>query len=249
MTPRPAALCFDLDDTLWPVMPVLLAAEQATAGYVLQSHPGVVARHDTSLPGADELVATMRRWREQVGREHPERQHDLTWLRHEALRRQALAAGHAEAPALRFADAAFEVFFTARHAVQPYADVPDALARLARHFPLYVLSNGNAEPARTVLGVHFRQAWSARSLGIAKPHPRAFLAMAEAVGVEPQQWLHIGDDPQADVAGGRAAGMCTAWIHRGTKAWPEDLERAHHEFEDLTALADVLTAGGDTHAR
>lgn len=231
-----SALCLDLDDTLWPVAPAILQAERATAGYLAASHPDVA--------GADAppetIIAAMRRWREQVAVLHPERTFDLTWLRTEALRRQALAAGRSEQDAASFAAAAFEVFFGWRHAVEPYPEVPAALGRLAARFPLYVLSNGNAEPARTSLGHHFRGAFSARGLGVAKPDPRAFQAVAASVGIPVERWLYVGDDPHADVVGARRAGMATAWLHRREKTWPPALARADHEFIHLGELADHL---------
>jgi FMN hydrolase / 5-amino-6-(5-phospho-D-ribitylamino)uracil phosphatase len=231
-----SALCLDLDDTLWPVAPAILQAERATASFVAERHPEVAG---AGAP-PEAIIAAMRHWREQVAGLHPERAFDLTWLRTEALRRQALAAGRSEQDAAAFAAETFEVFFGWRHAVQPYPDVPQALARLARHFPLYVLSNGNAEPARTSLGHHFRGAYSARGLGVAKPDPRAFRAVAESVGIPVGRWLYVGDDPHADVVGARCAGMATAWVHRREKIWPDALPPADHEFVDLEQLADCL---------
>ena len=43
-----------------------------------------------------------------------------------------------------------------------------------------------------------------------KPHPTAFLAAAEALGVEPQQAVFVGDRPWDDISGARAVGMATA---------------------------------------
>jgi len=231
-----SALCLDLDDTLWPVAPAIQAAERATAGYLAEHHPDIAPPASTP----EEVIRGMRRWREQVAASHPERHHDLTWLRQEALRQQALSAGHEVDSAARVAEQAFAVFFAWRHTVEPYPDVPLALTRLAARFPLYVLSNGNAEPHRTPLGVHFRAAYSARALGVAKPDPRAFLAVASAVDIPAERWLYVGDDPHADVKGARSAGMATAWIHRREKHWPEELPRADLEFNDLGELADCL---------
>jgi putative hydrolase of the HAD superfamily len=118
--------------------------------------------------------------------------------------------------------------------------VVDALERLAAAFPLYALSNGNAELERTPLGRYFRGAFSARGLGVAKPDPAAFLAVAAAAGIAPQAMLHVGDDPQADVHGAQQAGVRAAWIHRGRQRWPDPLPRAEHEFADLSELADYL---------
>jgi FMN hydrolase / 5-amino-6-(5-phospho-D-ribitylamino)uracil phosphatase len=239
-----SALCLDLDDTLWPVAPAIVSAEKLTAAFLAREFPEVVPFGQ--LPAV--TIAQMRRWREEVAALHTGRAYDLTWLRTEALRCQAAAAGLSEAAATEMAAAAFEVFFAERHAVEPYAEVPEALERLAQRFPLYVLSNGNADPARTSLGQYFRAAYSARGLGMAKPDPRAFRAVAESAGIPVERWLYVGDDPYADVMGARSAGMATAWVHRHEKHWPESLERADHEFADLAGLVEwvdsVDLAGG-----
>ena len=226
-----AALCLDLDDTLWPVGPAIIGAEAAAVEFLARYYPHVAAQN---------TIADMRAWRLRVAIEHPARGHDLTWLRQEALRQQAVAAGCGPAEAERMAAATFEVFFAARHAVEPYAEVAEALERLAAAFPLYALSTGNAELERTPLGGYFRAAFSARGLGVAKPDRAAFLAVVKAAGIAPQAMLHVGDDPQADVHGAQQAGLRTAWIHRGQQHWPEALPRADHEFADLGGLADYL---------
>ena len=240
-----SALCLDLDDTLWPVAPAIVSAEKLTAAFLARDFPGVVPVGQ--VPAV--TIAEMRRWREQVAGLHAGRAYDLTWLRTEALRCQALAAGLGEAAATAMAAAAFEVFFAERHAVEPYAEVPAALERLATRFPLYVLSNGNADPARTSLGKHFRAAFSARGLGVAKPDPRAFRAVAESAGIPVGRWLYVGDDPHADVVGARSAGMATAWVHRHEKQWPAGLERADHEFADLGEMMDWLMAADELQRR
>ncbi|HEY8653133.1 MAG TPA: HAD-IA family hydrolase [Dermatophilaceae bacterium] len=40
-----------------------------------------------------------------------------------------------------------------------------------------------------------------------KPHPRAFQASAEALGVEPSEAAYVGDRPFEDVHGSQSAGM------------------------------------------
>ena len=42
-----------------------------------------------------------------------------------------------------------------------------------------------------------------------KPHPSAFLAAAEALGVEPEHAVFVGDRPWDDVSGARSVGMRT----------------------------------------
>ena len=42
-----------------------------------------------------------------------------------------------------------------------------------------------------------------------KPHPSAFLAAADALCVEPQQAVFVGDRPWDDISGARSTGMRT----------------------------------------
>ena len=58
--------------------------------------------------------------------------HDRTWLRKAALNLAARRVGYREFDV----DSAFEVFFIARNAVEPFADVRPTLERLARRYTL-----------------------------------------------------------------------------------------------------------------
>ena len=104
------ALTLDLDDTLWPVWPAIERAEAALHEWLRTHAPGTAARFDT---------ADLRRLREAVGRAHPSRSHDLSWLRRHSIEQALSAAG--EDPGL--ADPAFELFFEHRQRVDLYPDV------------------------------------------------------------------------------------------------------------------------------
>lgn len=49
-------------------------------------------------------------------------------------------------------------------------------------------------------------------LGVAKPHPRMFEAACDLLAIPAADVLHIGDNPDADVAGAQAAGMTAALV-------------------------------------
>ncbi len=49
-------------------------------------------------------------------------------------------------------------------------------------------------------------------LGVAKPHPRMFEAACGVLGIPAAEVLHVGDNPDADVAGAQAAGMTAALV-------------------------------------
>jgi len=115
---------------------------------------------------------------------------------HRALKDLFAAAGHAEA----LADEALEVFFAARNRVEFYDDVRPSLIRLRARYRLFALSNGNADLQRCGIADLFAGHVTARAAGAAKPDARIFARLAALAGVEAHQVLHIGDDPEADVA-------------------------------------------------
>ncbi len=52
-------------------------------------------------------------------------------------------------------------------------------------------------------------------LRLRKPNPRIFIHTLGLLGVKPSQAVHIGDDPQTDVAGAKRAGMFALWLRQG----------------------------------
>jgi FMN hydrolase / 5-amino-6-(5-phospho-D-ribitylamino)uracil phosphatase len=229
----PLAITLDLDDTLWPIAPTIERAETRLQHW-LQAHAPATAR-------AFDRQA-MRALREQVALDHPEWAHDLGALRHRTLVRALQQSGGD----VRLADPAFEVFLEARQQVVFYDDVLPALHRLAQRYPLWALTNGNADLARVGLLGLFQGCISARGLGVAKPDVRIFHAASHAAGVAPEQVLHVGDDMVLDVHGAHQAGMQAVWLRRashggGGGAVPEG-PRGHHTCSDLLQLADALGA-------
>ena len=222
------AITLDLDDTLWPVRPTLVAAEKVLADW-LRTHAPATAQ---GMPPAAMLAL-----RAEVASEHPHWSHDLSAIRLETIRR-ALRR-HGDDPAL--AELAFEVFFEARHAVTLYDDVLPALERLASRYRLVAVSNGNADVHRIGLERFFSGSVSARLHGVAKPDPSIFRAACAAAGAPPDQVLHLGDDLDADVAGALAAGLHAGWICRPDGAHASADPRAGaHRFADLLAVAAAL---------
>ncbi len=220
----PRAISLDLDDTLWPMMPVLKHAEAMLADWLRQHAPATAAWLDPE---------TRARLRRAVIDDHPHKLHDVGFIRHELIRRALTAAG--EDPAL--ADPAYQVFFDARQQVALYADVRPVLARWSQRVPLVALTNGNADIRRVGLQEFFRGSVSAHEIGCAKPDARAFHAVCDIAGCEPGDVLHIGDDPALDVAGAQAAGLQAAWLLRAELAGRHAADAATvTPFSDLHEL-------------
>jgi putative hydrolase of the HAD superfamily len=230
--PALRAICFDLDNTLWHVDPVIVRAEERLMDWLAERYPRIPQRWS---------LDEMRAARMALVREQRHRAHDFTWIRTEAMARHAREVGYEEGMAAE----AFDVFFRWRNEVEPFPDVVPALERLGRRYALATLSNGNADLARIGLDGHFSVSLAAGALGVAKPEPRAFTALAQALGCDAAQLLYVGDDPRLDVAGARAAGLRTAWLNRFAKPWPADLQPADLVARDLIELAAQLDEGSE----
>jgi HAD superfamily hydrolase (TIGR01549 family) len=222
--PSTRILSFDLDDTLWPVAPVIAAAEETLFSWLRAHYPRAVHGHS---------IESMRALRARVAEQFPEHGHDLTFLRRHALAQQLQAAGHAEASA----DEALEVFFTARNRVDLYADVRPALSRLHSRYRLFAVSNGNADLGRCGIGDLFDGHITARAAGAAKPDARIFAQLLNAAGAQAAEVLHIGDDPLADVVGATCAGIPAVWLNRHSREWPLELAPP---ARTVTTLAEIF---------
>lgn len=221
------AITLDLDDTLWPIAPVIARAEQGLQDWLNQNAPATAAlSHETK-----------QALRRAVHAAHPERAHDLSFLRREAIRACLREAG--DDPSL--AESAFEVFFGLRQQVQFHSGKLDALARLAKRYRLVALSNGNADIFRTEAAPFFYAAVRAHEFGVAKPDPRIFHAAVQAAQVHAAEVLHVGDDSQHDVEGARAAGIAAAWITPADSVWTHGGSEPLR-FVHLRDLCDHLQA-------
>ncbi len=220
---RITVLSIDLDDTLWPITPVIETANRISWCWFAEHYPRVVECFKLEDCG---------HFREQASRMHPECAHDLSRLRIISYELLLQAAGYDG----RGAKAAFEVFFAARNDVHPFSDVEPALQRLAGRFRLISLSNGNADLGRITLGRYFSASISAQCAGIKKPHPAIFAATCQRAEVAPQQLLHIGDHPLEDVAGAIDYGIAAIWMNRQGQAWryPQQPWMIAEDFQQVT---------------
>jgi putative hydrolase of the HAD superfamily len=222
------AICFDLDNTLWEIEPVLNRAERILADWLDRRYPRI--RERFTLAGMFEVRAALLA-------EQPHQGHDLSFLRRETLARCAAEVGYER----DIAHEAFAVWHAARNQVEPYREVVPALEELKARFRLATLTNGNADLAAIGLAHHFEVSFSAGALGYAKPDPRAYMALAVALTLDPAEILFVGDEPHADVAGPRTVGMQTVWVNRGGVVWPDALPAADASVTDLAGLTALLT--------
>jgi FMN hydrolase / 5-amino-6-(5-phospho-D-ribitylamino)uracil phosphatase len=221
------AICFDLDNTLWDVWPVIVRAEQKMYDFLSQRYPRVVANMTLEM---------MRKAREQTAAAHPQMRHDFTFLRKQTLREHAREFGYAEA----MVEEAFDAFIQARNEVELYEDVLPALEQLGKRYRLFTASNGNADLGKIGIAHFFERTIAARHVGALKPDPAIFRKVIEGTDLEPHEVVYVGDDPQLDVAGARGAGMQAIWIDRQGSDWPPEIPPATYTVRTLAELAQLL---------
>ena len=122
-----------------------------------------------------------------------------------------------------------------------YRLYPDALDTLARcrmmGYANYILSNNFPELAELAhtLGISAYVDGFAVSacIGYEKPRPEIF-EYAKKLAGEAERYVMIGDNPVADIDGGRSAGMRTILVHRDV------LCRADHVCKTLAQIPQAL---------
>ncbi len=221
--PQIQAITFDLDDTLWPITPVIQQADAALNDWLDIHFPVLGARYRE-----DQLLEI----RQAVAHQFPERAHDFAFLRTTTLAQAAQSLGISDF----CAQTAYEIFHAARNQVVLYPEVTAALDRLVLHYPLIALSNGTTDIERAGISRWFVDSFTAAQVGHPKPHPAMFLAACSKLNLSPEQVLHLGDDPVHDVLGAQQVGMLAGWINRRGRDWPTEIPRPLIEWPDLTPL-------------
>lgn len=198
---KPQAILFDLDDTLWPIAPVLAAAEVTLHAWLGQHAPKVAQAFTIEEMRARRMALLQADARYHV---------DLAALRRDGL----LAAFEHAGEDVAHVEGAMAHFLAARNAVQPYDDVLPGLLRLADQVTLGTVTNGNADLEVIGMAHHFKVSLAAHRFGTAKPDPAIFHAACAALGLQPGEVIYVGDDLRLDVEGAQKAGLRAVWMNR-----------------------------------
>ena len=126
--------------------------------------------------------------------------------------------------------------------LEPFPEVPAALARLRAAFRIVVLSNGDPdmlEAARQYHRIPFDGIISVAAAGSFKPHRSTYTRAAEICGVRMDEVLFVANHA-FDCIGAKAAGMHSAFIDRRQRPFGETPHQPDLRLPDMTALADAL---------
>lgn len=195
------AVVFDLDDTLWPVAPVIQQAETVLHTWLAQHAPQVVQQFS---------IEQLRQKRKALLSTDARFAYDLWALRHTSLQQVLIEVGDD----VQKADLGMTVFADARNQVVLYEDVLPGLQALGQRVKLGSISNGFADLQAIGLASHFQVSLAAHRFGCAKPDPRIFLAACEALQLSPHEIMFVGDDLLLDVRAAQQVGMQGIWMRR-----------------------------------
>ena len=195
---------FDLDNTLWDVDSVILEAEKDLKKWMA-----------INVPQALEIYTaeTLAPIRDQVALDFPNQIHDLSFMRQQVLYGTMKLSGLPDRMARDQSERAFAIFFEARNRVKLYPGAEDMLSAISKHFPLWALTNGNADIVKAGLGHYFSGAISSADVGAKKPDPKMFNTLLTQQKLKPNQVVHIGDNIVDDVHGASQIGIKTIWIN------------------------------------
>lgn len=220
------AISFDLDDTLWDCDSVIHQAEKSLLNWL---HTNVPELRELNFNDYTQIKVAFNTANSHLWS-------DVSVMRKELLK-GLLAQYGASSQLLQ---PAFDHFYQKRSEVVFYPDVLKSLELLAQHYKLASLSNGNADLHQIGIAGLFSEIHFATLNCPAKPAPDMFQRTCDALDIEPYELLHVGDNPDTDVNGGRLSGAKTIWINRSQMSWPENFQQADHQISDLVQLLNLL---------
>jgi putative hydrolase of the HAD superfamily len=196
------ALTFDLDDTLYDNRPVIESADRWYSS-MLEFHPWLRKIR------ASEMIPLLK---DEIRREDPLLESDVTLFRTEVLRRLFVSCGTDPAAAVTEAALLVRRFIQVRSSFMVPKSSFRILHLLGRKYPMIALTNGNVDAERIGLASCFSCCIRADRRLPAKPDPALFLEASRLLGVPPGNILHVGDDPVTDIYGACRAGFMTCMI-------------------------------------
>jgi len=138
-----------------------------------------------------------------------------------------------------------EAYHDHRGPLEPYPGAEAVLARLRERYRLGLLTdgrNGQGKLGRLGLAGYFDAVVVTHDREFAKPAVDAFERVASGLGVAPAATVYVGDHPELDVVGPKRLGMGTVRLRRGRFADRPSRDDAppDAEIDRLDALVDLL---------
>jgi len=197
------AISFDLDDTLYDNHPIIKKAEADFIVYLNKTYPELseLTAHQWGL------------YKNHVVNEFPELAGDVSLWRVAILKKIMTIFGIAEYKAIEYAQVAFTEFLRLRSNFSVPAESLTLLDKLAEHYPVIAITNGNVDEKQIGLDGKFEFILKAGAPFKAKPHHDLFVEAADRLNIEVSDILHIGDHLISDVFGAQNSGAQAVWLN------------------------------------
>ena len=224
------AISFDLDDTLYDNRPIIKKAEVEFLAYLNTTYP--------ELTELDE-----RKWllyKDLLAKENPALIHDVSLWRKEITKRVMVIYGIPMVNAIKYAETAFKQFLFLRSNFTVPEQSIDLLEKLAKHYPVVAITNGNVDIKQIGLQDKFKFVLKAGEGLNSKPHLDLFKQAAQQLSIDVEDILHIGDHLNTDVFGAQNNHAQAVWFNPeqvsldGAKLLPSV------EMSDLQDLFKIL---------
>ena len=203
------AIGFDLFNTLISVEPHALHDAVIRLTRSLQQS-GLNLEPETFRQSHREAAVRFMKETRRDGRET----HNRFWIS-AALKTQGHTVPPDDPRIARAVDAYFSAFSQHCHLIPGTGEM---LKTLKGSYLIGLLSNFTHAPAakeimdRMGLTPFFDVVVISGELGYCKPHPLVFRHLIDRLGVEKNQILYVGDDPEPDIAGAKRAGIQPIWM-------------------------------------
>ncbi len=160
-------------------------------------------------------------------------------LRFQRFKQAFDAVGYATTTAEidRYADLYIEYLPNHNHL---FAGCNEMLETLQKKYVLHIITNGfdevqDLKMTKSGLSKYFKTCLTAETAGIKKPDSRIFQQALNLAGATASESLMIGDSYEADILGGKNAGLKTIWFHQTDEVIPVDqvIVKKLEEIPDL----------------
>ncbi|MET7243557.1 haloacid dehalogenase type II [Methylobacterium sp. EM32] len=124
----------------------------------------------------------------------------------------------------------------------PHPDTVEGLAKVAKEFPLVILSNSMKDlipHSVAKLGAPFHAAYTAEEAQAYKPRMQAFEYMLDQLGCGPEDILHCSSSFRYDLMTAHDMHITNkVWVNRGHE--PANPYYGYHEIKDIRGLPGLL---------
>ncbi len=207
---------FDLDDTLWPCEPTIIKAEKALYEWLTKNYSKICQQLS---------FEEIKEHRVDFANRNMHLAHDVTALRRESLLELAKKF---EYP-IHMADEGLALFRKHRNRVNFFSDALSTLSKLAEHYKIGAITNGNADLESIGVKEYFDFIVTAQEAGVAKPDKKIFAYAQNKTNLACNQFIYVGDHPTIDMLGCIKSGWKSLWFNPEKNPWPDD--EIHREFQ------------------